>query len=331
METGFYKRDSKTESKTISEAYDKSEISRLFKPKKMRLKRQHWAGIIVAAAIIFVSFLLWMFTGIIDEKLFYFMSGISLVIAGIPFFANLIFEAREEKNKEEMFLEFTRDLVESVRSGTSISKSIMNVRTKDYSSLNPYINKLANQISMGIPVKEALDNFSNSVQSRVISRAITLIQEAERAGGKIETILESVASSVGQIEKLRKERKAAIYNLTVQGYIVFMIFIAIMLVMQFKILPITTELGGIQELDSGGSGAGFGTNLFGGVMGTGGGTALSQEDMARAFMYLLITQGFFAGLVIGKVSEGNIRAGLKHSFVLVSLALLISTGANVFL
>ena len=55
------------------------------------------------------------------------------------------------------------------------------------------------------------------------------------------------------------------------------------------------------------------------------------EEMARSFLYLLITQGFFAGLVIGKISEGNVRSGLKHSFVLVALALLISTGANVFL
>jgi hypothetical protein len=46
---------------------------------------------------------------------------------------------------------------------------------------------------------------------------------------------------------------------------------------------------------------------------------------------LLLFQGFFAGLVIGKISEGTIKSGLKHSFVLVAVALLISTGANIFL
>jgi len=53
--------------------------------------------------------------------------------------------------------------------------------------------------------------------------------------------------------------------------------------------------------------------------------------MARAFLYLLIFQGFFAGLVIGKISEGSIKAGIKHSFALVALSLILFLGANVFL
>ena len=58
-----------------------------------------------------------------------------------------------------MFLEFSRDLVEGVKTGTPISKSVINIRNKNYGSLNPYIDKLANQISLGIPIKDALDNF----------------------------------------------------------------------------------------------------------------------------------------------------------------------------
>lgn len=296
----------------------------LLKKHKIGLKRTHWWGIISALLLILTSFVLMQTTEFVDTKMFYFILGISIVIAGMPFFLNLLIEAKQEENKETMFLEFSRDLVEGVRSGTSISKSILNVRTKDYGTLNPFIDKLANQISLGIPVKEAFDNFAKGVKSKVISRAVTLIQEAERAGGKIETILESVASSVGQIEKLRKERKAAIYNLTVQGYIVFLIFIVIMLVMQFKILPITTDIGGGTDL----TGTGFEAGLGGLNLGA---PTLTPKDMAQAFLYLLIAQGFFAGLVIGKISEGSVRSGLKHSFILVALAILLSTGANVFL
>ena len=47
---------------------------------------------------------------------------------------------------------------------------------------------------------------------------------------------------------------------------------------------------------------------------------------ANIFRILIIIQGFFSGLVIGKLSEGSILSGLKHSIALViigSLALLI--------
>jgi hypothetical protein len=43
-----------------------------------------------------------------------------------------------------------------------------------------------------------------------------------------------------------------------------------------------------------------------------------------------LSQGFFAGLVIGKISEGSIKSGLKHSLALVAMALIISTGARAF-
>lgn len=308
----------------------KNKPETLLRKKGFYFTRAHIIGLFVAIGLVLIALILFFTTEFFDQKLLFFIIGISFVTAGLPFFATLIFETKSEQNKESMFLEFARDLVEGVKSGTSISKSIMNVKSKDYGKLNPHITKLSNQISMGISVREALDNFAKDVKNRVVTRAITLIQEAERAGGKIETILESVAQSVGQIEKLRKERRAAISNLVVQGYIVFLIFIAIMLVMQFRILPITSEIG---TAGAGGLSEGFDLGITG--TGESGRTAaeaqVSVEDMARSFLYLLVVQGFFVGLVIGKISEGSVKAGLKHSFILVTLAIIISTGATVLL
>jgi flagellar protein FlaJ len=280
-------------------------------------------GIILGIGLIIVSSFFY-FTGskLVDSQLYYFLLGVSAFIIGLPFFLNLIIEGNREKNMEQMFLEFARDLVEGVKSGTPINKSIINLRAKDYGSLNKHVDKLANQISIGIPVKDALESFSTDIGSPIITRAISLIREAERSGGRIETILDSVTFSLGQIEKLKKERSAAIYSLTVQGYIVFIIFIVIMLVLQFKILPITSTL----NID-----ASSGLGDIGGGFFKSGGTSFSTADFSRSFLFLLITQGFFAGLIIGKISEGKVKAGLKHSFILVILSWLISTGANQFL
>jgi archaeal flagellar protein FlaJ len=279
-------------------------------------------GIIVALISSAGSFI---FFGLTD--LFYFILGISFVVAGLPFFIELIIESRFTKEKDEMFLEFSRNLVESVKAGTPISKSILNVREKDYGVLNPHINKLANQISIGIPLKTSLETFARDINSRTISRSVNIISESEKAGGQIENILDSVVNSVAQTEKLKKERSAAMYTLIVQGYIIFFIFLVIMLVMQFKVLPIASTLGeGMEGVDSSSL---SGTGSLGGVIG--GGTRATPEQLSRPFIWLLLTQGFFAGLVIGKISEGSIKSGLKHSFILLIIALLVQTGANVFL
>ncbi len=278
---------------------------------------------LIASVIIIAGSGIAVYLGELEMSVFYFISGIALIIAGLPFFTNLLVESAREKSLDSMFLEFARDLVEGVKSGTPISKSIMNVRGKNYGSLTPHIEKLANQISVGIPVKDALDTFARDVNSQVINRAVSLIREAERSGGKIEVILESVSFSIAQIEKLKKERKAAIYNLTVQGYIIVFIFIIIMLIMEFKIIPMISNM----SIDT--SGDSLPTT---GVIGASTSSSkISPEDFAKPFLFLLLFQGFFAGLVIGKISEGTVRAGLKHSFVLVALSWLISTGANIFL
>lgn len=287
----------------------------------LKIKKPQIIGIVVALIVIILSFIF-----LRGSDVFYFLLGISFVIAGLPFFVSLILESSVTREKEEMFLEFSRNLVESVKAGTPISRSILNIRTKDYGSLNPYIQKLANQISIGIPVKTSLETFARDIKSPTITRAVTIISESEKAGGRIEDVLDSVAKSVAQIEKLRKERSAAMYNLVVQGYIIFLIFIVIMLVMQFKILPIASGLGTtLGETETSEYSVGFG-----GLLGMGGEKA-TPEQLARPFLFLLIVQGFFAGLVIGKLSEGKIKAGLKHSFILILLAVLIGTGAKLFI
>ena len=288
----------------------------------MGLKRMHWFGIISAGILGLISGIYFFIRG--DLNLFLFLLGIALVILFLPFIIGVVLEGRKEQEMTEMFLEFSRNLAESVSTGTPISKSIVNMKSKNYGSLTPHVKKLANQIIMGIPVGKALDTFAYDVGSDVVSRAVGLIREAERAGGEIDYILESVAKSISEVDKLKKERKAAVYSLVVQGYVIFFIFIGIMLVMQFQIFPLMGSAGsfGVMSVEGLTSGGAAGANS---------GKGFDASQMARPFLFLLIVQGALAGITIGKLSEGTIKAGLKHSFILAIAAFLISAGANLFL
>lgn len=275
------------------------------------MKNLHWTGIVLALIVIGISFLFY------NEQIFFFIIGIGIIIGITPFVFSLIHETRVNSEKEEMFLEFARNLVESVKTGTPISKSIVNMKNKPYGVLSDHIRKMANQISMGIPLNQALRIFSDDVDNRAISRVVTLIGQAERAGGDIGEILEAVAGAVSLSDKLKKERKSTISSLVVQGYIVFFVFMIIILVMQFKILPMLSGIADAGISGGAGVGVGIGQQPSGGL------------DISNAFLYLLLIQGFFSGVVIGKLAEGSVKAGIKHSFALMLLAFIIFTGANV--
>jgi len=250
-----------------------------------------------------------------DPKYFALIAGAGVIIGSLPIIIRIMRENRISQEKEEMFLEFSRNLVESVKTGTPISKSIVNMADKNYGALTPHVKKLSNQISLGIPLIKALEFFARDAGNRSISRSLTLIGQAERAGGDIGEILEAVADAVSMTDKLKKERKSVISSLVSQGYIIFLVFIVIILVLQFQIVPMVSGIGSVG-----------GTLGFGGTSGFD--PVTGQQEIANAFLYLILVQGFFTGLTIGKLSEGNFKAVIRHSFSLMFLSFIISTVAN---
>ncbi len=279
----------------------------------MEIKNAHIIGIVVGVIIVGLSFLLR------GTDYFFLTIGVGVLSGALPFVISLIAETKAENEKEEMFLEFTRNLVESVKTGTPISRSIINLKGKSFGVLGPHIKKLANQISLGIPINSALQVFAKDVDNQTVSRTIILIGQAERAGGEIGEILEAVAEAVSISDKIKKERKAAISTLVVQGYIIFFVFMMIILIMQFQILPMVS---GIADLGA------IGGGNFGGVA-ISGNAGIEEDEMSKSFLYLLLIQGFFTGLTVGKLGEGSIKAGIKHSFALMVISFTVSSLANI--
>ena len=274
----------------------------------MELKKSHLIGIGAGIVLLLASLFF------IGTAYMFLIVGLGVIVIATPFMVSVIEDSKISQEKEEMFLEFSRNLVESVKSGLSISKSIIIVKDKSYGALGKHINKLANQIQLGIPLSAALQIFARDVNNKTVSRAITLIGQAEKAGGDIGGILESVAGAVSMTDSLKKERRAAISTLVVQGYIIFFVFMIIILVMQFKILPMVSgiaDLGSLGSIDTASTG-------------------ISQQEISSSFLYLLLVQGLFTGLTIGKITEGSVKFGMRHSFVLMLSSFLVSAVAGLF-
>src|SRR3989344_2862126 len=229
----------------------------------MRIKFHNKYFIGMGIAVVLLAIDLIVFYG---SRLFIPLIIVALSLGWAQFWIDFFSEIKRQKEIEVKFLEFIRGLVGTVKSGIPVPNAILHVANEDYGSLSPYVRKLANQIEWGIPIHHALVNFSNDTDNSVIKRSVSIVIEADKAGGDISDVLESVSQSVFNIKRLKEERKASTHSQVVQGYIIFFIFIGIMLVLQLWLTPmLTTSLGG----DGANLGGSLGSIGFMGGGGTG--------------------------------------------------------------
>lgn len=286
----------------------------------MKIKRENIIGIIIGLVILGADLAIFLPA---ESRFFKPLLAVAFLVIVLPFWLTVIRENRRHKELEEKFLEFVRSVTDSVKAGIPIPKAIVEVSDADFGALSPHVKKLAYQIEWGIPLRDAFSRFAKSTENRVIKRSMSIVVEAEQSGGNIQDVLAAVTNSVLQIRKIKEERRSNAFAQLLQGYFVFFIFIGIMIILQLYLLP---ELGDI----SGTVLAGIESGITSGFFDTGAEIGEGVIDFTTLFTALILIQGFFSGLMIGKFSEGSLKEGLKHSLILAITGYLIFTIATGF-
>ncbi len=216
---------------------------------------------------------------------------------------------------EDNYPEFLRDLLQGVRAGMSLPQAVQNVDAGGYGALDDEIQKMSSQIEWGVPFKQVLENFADRSNSDLIHRSTDTIVQAYESGGDVEEILESVGDNIRSVQQLKEQRQSELYGEMITGYIVYLIFIGILIALTNFLLPNL-----VQATES----MGGNMNMMGMGFGGGGGSSL-QENITLYeawFERLVYLQAIFTGLVVGKLAEGNIQGGFKHSAILFGIGYL---------
>ncbi len=241
-----------------------------------------------------------------------------LVLAGIVLFAPIglikYSQGQRTKQLEDNFPQFMNDLVETVRSGMTLPQAIKGVSENDYGALSPYIKKLNVQLEWGIPFSKAFTSFTNATKSKLIARIGSTIIESHEFGGNLTDVFESISKTTVEIERLREERKLYLNSQMISGYIIFFIFLVVLIGLQKFLVPTLSEIS-LQQVGGQATVPEIGAKKL-------------ASEYKSIFRNLIILQAIFAGLVVGKMSEGAIAAGIKHGFILVIGGVVIFTLAT---
>ena len=236
-----------------------------------------------------------------------------LLIIMPPGFFNF-YETRRISRLEAEFPAMVRDISLSVKSGMTLKGAMSVAAGGQYGALTKAIKQMDNAISWGVSFDDALLHFAKKYPTALIRRTVFTLIEASRMGGQLGEILEGVATDVEETKALEKRRSSETKPYLMVCYVSYFVFLAVILIMSYVFLPMMKEA----------SEATSGAALPGGM----GQFAVSDADLAKynmLFFHALVIQGFFAGIVTGKMGEGKVVAGLKHSVFFIIVAVIAYT------
>ena len=236
---------------------------------------------------------------------------VGLIMLFVPIAIIRYYEISKIKTLEDFFPQFIRDVVESIRSGMTLPQAIESISTNDYGNLTSHVKRLNAQLDWGIPFDKALIKFSRMTGSKLIGRVTSTIIESHRFGGNLTDIFENISATMIEIERLREERRLYISSQMMTGYIIFFVFLIVIVGLQRFLVPMLSEI------------------YVGDISGVQVGKEGMSAEYAGLFRNLIILQGFFAGLVIGKMSEGSLSSGIKHSLLLIIIGFAIYTFSTI--
>ena len=206
---------------------------------------------------------------------------------------------------EDKFPDFLRDLAEYWKGGLSMTVAIQTLAKGEYGNLNEDVNKMASQISWGISFGEVLDMFTERVTSPIVTRAVRMVDEANRAGGRISDILLAASFDAREIKALETERRQEVGSYVTVIYASFFVYLGIILVLAQTFIPAIVD-----------SAAATGST---GSMSIGNLTIREMNEVwiSTIFLYSLVVQGIGNGLAAGFMSNGRLYSAFNRASLLL--------------
>lgn len=257
--------------------------------------------------LVFISiglslFILNLFVFTFEEKVKSIINLLASLAIFLPIFLTRYYIYKIEKEIETRFPDFLRDVADAINSGMTLPQAIKHVMNNNYGILSKYVKQIAAQIDWGIPFEKVFKNFAEKAGSKIVKRAVSTIIETHRSGGRISNTLFAVTETLIEISKIKKERLTYVYSQILSGYMIFFVFLGIMIGLIKFLLPgiVLPGMGDVSPVQG-----------------------VKTEFYKEMFLYLVLIEGAFSGIAIGKMSEGTVVAGIKHSFILCSIGYIV--------
>jgi flagellar protein FlaJ len=266
-------------------------------------------SLVASISVIMISFEIAEFSSSTSIRDIGLIFGVMVGI--IPLTIHQLREVQRRDSIDRNLPVFLLALLSSVQSGSNLIKAIEQAAERNLGALTPELKNLKANISWGIPIEDAFENFAKRTGTRVSRRVTVLLEMAMKIGGDVSENLEMIQKHVSEMQNIEKNRKSALQPYTYTIYISFGVFLAVAVLLTTSFF---TEITKVQEglLSSGGGTDG----LFGSL------ASMDIASLESALFNMAVIEAVFGGLAAGKIGSGSYVAGTKHVIAMIIAAII---------
>jgi archaeal flagellar protein FlaJ len=265
----------------------------------------------VPAAILYMVFILLKtpeytnietFISVVDDHLV-----IAALIILIPYAIFYEIWARKVLGIQALLPDFLERMAGINQVGLTIAQAIAIMVNTNLGLISYEIRRIKKDMEWGANFTEALVRFEERVSTPSIARTVTLITKASEMSGQIGQVLSIASSDAKMSEVLKKERLAEMFIYTAIVYLSFFVFLFVVGVLTTQFLPVLGHIN-TSGLPAGGALSGIGS--------------IPIQTFNRLLYHACLIEAFFSGLIAGQMGESSLSAGVKHSCILLIIALI---------
>jgi flagellar protein FlaJ len=232
--------------------------------------------------------------------------GVLLAIGPVGFYNHI--KAKKKKDIEDQLPDFLREISSSTASGMTVFDAIKSVSKGEHGRLTPELQRMSSQLSWGISVKDALDNFAKKINTNSVKRMVITINKALEIGGNTSAVFDAAAREMDQAKRVEQQRKAEMSMYSIVIFISFFVFLAVILIIDKTIFQ------AIFDLQDEMAGQAIGNMKI---------ADIDHVLLKNMFFSFIMVQSIGGGLLGGFMTDGNLSSGVRYGFILVLVSFFI--------
>jgi len=245
------------------------------------------------------------------------------VIFSYFYFKKILDESSRIQKMESVFPDFLQLMSSNLRAGMTIDKAILLSSRPEFSPLDREILQAGKDIATSKNIESALTELGQRTMSEKIKKTIQLVISGIQSGGNLAILLEETSSNMREKEFIEKRAYSNVLMYVIFIFMVVSVFAPALFSLSNILVEVFTRiLSGIPAMEN----SSASTMAF----------SFSEISISTTFVQyfsvaFILMIDLFASLIIGLVSKGEEKEGLRYFPVIAILSIITFFVAKIFI